>query len=170
MEKIRDINQGDILAFKTADGRYKAILCTSTYKERSPYNFTFAALTYDSFAMPTNEAILETEFFGIGERRNHFYKYTSNELDRMWALHPEIKPYHLGTYGIIIWRKDFLKFRDNIVKVGNISIVDNLDKNGNGGMNTSSWDSLYDFFNERFKIVLPSNGQKTYKVRAIYKG
>jgi hypothetical protein len=167
MQKIRDVNQGDILTFKAADGRHKALLCTSTYKEKSPQSFTFAALTYDAVEKPTAEAILEVEFFGIGNRRNDYFKYADDELDKMWTLHPEVKPYYLGSYGLIIWRKDFMKFRDNFEYVGNISIVDHLDKNGSGGMNASDWNLLQDFFNEKFKTVLPDREQTAFKVKAV---
>ena len=44
---------------------------------------------------------------------------------KMWNLHPEINPYHLGSYGFLIWRKDFLNFRDNFELIGNIEIIDN---------------------------------------------
>ena len=167
MQKIRDVNQGDILTFKAADGRYKALLCTSTYKEKSPRNFTFAALAYDSVEKPTLESICETDFFGIGNRKSDYFKYADNELDRMWTLHPEVKPYYLGSYGLIIWRKDFMKFRDNFEFIGNVKIADNLDKNGSSGMNASDWNFLQAFFNEKFKTILPERGQAVFKVKAI---
>jgi hypothetical protein len=72
-------------------GERKALLCTSTYKEKSPQNFTFAALTYDAAEKPTAETILETEFFGIGNKRNDYFKYADDELDKMWTLHPEVR-------------------------------------------------------------------------------
>lgn len=167
MQKIRDVNQGDILTFKATDGRHKALLCTSTFKEKSPQNFTFAALTYDAIGKPKVEDISETEFFGIGNRKNDHFKYADNELDRMWTLHPEVKPYYLGSYGLLIWRKDFMKFRDNFEFVGNVEIINHLDKNGNGGMNASDWNYLQDFFNEKFKTLLLDRGQTAFKVKAI---
>jgi hypothetical protein len=169
MEKIKDINQGDLLTFKAADGKYKVLLCTSIYKDKSPHNFKFAALTYDSAEMPTVEKILESEFFGIGNRKNNFFAYSDKELERMWTLHPEVKPYHLGSYSLIIWRKDFIKFRDNFETIGNIEIFDHLDLNGNGGVNASSWSFLQDFFYEKFKTVLPDRGQTVFKIKAILK-
>ena len=68
--KIKDINQGDILTFKADDKRYKALLCTSTYKEKSPQHFTFAALTIDELEKPSLDKIIESEFFGIGSAKN----------------------------------------------------------------------------------------------------
>jgi hypothetical protein len=167
MRKIKDVNQGDLLTFKAADDRYKTFLCTSTYKEKSPQNFTFAALTYDSLDKPTIESIYESEFYGIGNRKSDHFKYSDKELQRMWTIHPEIKPYDLGSYGLIIWRKDLMKFRDNFELIGNIKIVDHLDKNGSGGMNASDWNLLQEFFNEKFKAVLPERGQTAFKVKAI---
>ena len=170
MNKIKDINQGDILAFKSDDGRFKALLCTSTYKERSPQNFTFCALTIDQREIPTIDNILNSLFFGIGNRKDEYYKCSENELERMWAVHPEIRPHFLGSYGFIIWRKDFIKFRENFTYIGNISIVDNLDKKGNGGVNASDWMFLKGFFNEKFKHVLHDRGQKLFRIKAILKG
>jgi hypothetical protein len=169
MQKIKDIHQGDILTFKAADGNYKALLCTSTYKDESPQNFTFAALTYDSAEKPTIAGIYESGFFGTGNKKDEYYKYPDGELQNMWALHPEVKPYYLGSYGLVIWRKDFMKFRDNFEFIGNIKIVDHLDKNGNGSMNASDWNFLQDFFNQKFRTVLPDRGQTAYKVKAISK-
>jgi hypothetical protein len=62
-----------------------------------------------------------------------------------------------------------MKFRDNFEFVGNVTIVDHLDKNGSGGMNASDWNLLRDFFNEKFKTVLPDRGQAAFKVKAVLK-
>jgi len=167
--KIKDINQGDVLTFKAGDERFKALLCTSTYKDKSPQSFTFAALTIDEQEKPTRQRIIESEFFGIGNTKNEYFKYPAEELDRMWSIHPEIKPYFLGSYGLTIWRKDFLKFRDKFELIGNLDIADNLDKNGNGSMNASDWDHLRDFFNVKYNSVLLGRGQKLFKVASILK-
>lgn len=103
MNKISDINQGDLLTFKADDEKYKVILCTSTSKKKSPQNFTFAALTYNDKEKPTAETILNCDFWGIGNTRNDYFKYSDSELNQVWNIHPEIKPYFLGSYGIIIW-------------------------------------------------------------------
>lgn len=169
MKKIANINQGDLLTFKATDDKYKVFLCTSTYKEKSPQNFSFAALTYDNEDKPTVEDILHTDFWGIGNTKNDYFKYSDIELNQMWRIHPETKPYFLGSYGLIIWRKDLMKFRDNFEIIGNLKIVDNLDKNGNGGMNASDWDFLKDFFTNKINSVLPDRGQKTFKLKAIIK-
>jgi hypothetical protein len=167
MHKIKDVNKGDILTFKAADNRYKVLLCTSTYKEKSPQNYTFAALTYDSIEKPTMESLRDSEFYGVGNRKDDYFKYTEVELEKMWRVHPDTKPYYVGSYGLIIWRKDFMKFRDNLELIGNLNIIDNLDKNGNGGMNASDWNFLREFFSERYKTALPDRGQKPFKVEAI---
>ena len=167
MQKITDINQGDLLTFKATDNKYKVLLCTSTYKNKSPQNFTFAALTYDSFDKPTTANILDTEFLGIGNTKNDYFKYSDNELNKMWTIHPETKPYYLGSYGLIIWRKDFMKFRDNFEVIGNLKIVNNLDKNGNGSMNASDWTFLNQFFSDTYILVLSNRGQKKFKLKSI---
>lgn len=167
MQKIKDINQGDLLTFKTTDNKFKVLLCTSTYKVKSPQNFTFAALTYDSFDKPTIVDILDSEFLGIGNTKNDYFKYSDKELNKMWTIHPETKPYFLGSYGLIIWRKDFMKFRDNFEVLGNLKIVDNLDKNGNGSMNASGWSFLNQFFSNTYIATLINRGQKPFKLESI---
>jgi hypothetical protein len=167
MQKIKDINEGDLITFKAIDNKYKILLCTSTYKEKSPQNFTFAALTYDCIDKPTVDSVLESDFLGIGNTKNDYFKYSEKELAKMWSIHPDIKPYFLGSYGFIIWRKDFMKCRGNFEFIGNIKIVDNLDKNGNGCMNVSDWAFLQQFFGENFNSVLANKGQKPFKVKSI---
>ena len=169
MKKITYINQGDLLTFKAADEKYKVLLCTSTSKEKSPQNFSFAALTYDNEDKPTVEDILLSDFWGIGNTKNDYFKYSDIELNKMWNIHPETKPYFLGSYRLIIWRKDFMKFRDNFEIIGNLKIVDNLDNNGNGGMNPSDWSFITDFLTFKINSVLPERGQKTFKLKAIVK-
>ena len=69
-----DINNGGIIAFKSDDQRYKALLCTSTNKERSPQNFTFAALTVDQEGLPILTNIQESFFYGIVNQKDEKLK------------------------------------------------------------------------------------------------
>jgi hypothetical protein len=167
MQKITDIHQGDLLTFRAVDNKYKVLLCTSTYKVRSPQYFTFAALTYDSSDKPTITNIIDCDFLGIGNTKNDYFKYSDIELTKMWTIHPETKPYYLGSYGLTIWRKDFMKFRDNFEVIGNLKIVDNLDKNGNSSMNASGWIFLNQFFSGNYNLVLSNRGQKPFKLKSI---
>lgn len=167
MEKIKVVNQGDILTFIAADGNYKVFLCTSTYKERSPHFFIFTALTYDNKKQPTIEDIEESSFFGIGNRKNSYFSYSDKELEQIWAVHPEIIPYQLGSYGFFIQRKNFMKFRENFKFICNFKILDNLDKNGNGSINSDDWNYLKEFFNEKLNTVMLDRGQKTFKIKSI---
>ncbi|WP_215226684.1 hypothetical protein [Echinicola shivajiensis] len=169
MSKIKNINQGDVLTFIANDGKYKAIICTSVYKEKSPQNFTFATTTVDQADLPSIDEVIKHDFYGIGNIKAGFFKYSELEINNMWNQHPEIEPYHLGSYGLIIWRKDFMKFRDNFSLIGNLNIVDNLDKNGNGSMNLSDWTFLKDFFDQKFKGILLERGQNPFKMKAIIK-
>lgn len=168
--KITNISKGDILAFKGKDEKYKIIFCTSTYKERSPYHFTFAGTDINQNEKPTIKNAIESNFFGIENRVNKYSPYfKEEEIKQMWRLHPEINPYHLGSYGFIIWRKYFLKFRDKVELIGNIEIVNNLDLNGNGSMNSSSWKSLNNVFSNNLEAIMGQRGQKKYQVKAIIK-
>lgn len=167
MDKIKDIQQGDVITFISSDNKYKALLCTSTHKDKSPQNYTFAALTYSSHKKPVVDDLIASEFYGVGNTKNDYFKYSESEIEKIWRIHPEIKPYFMGSYGFIIWRKDFMKFRDNFEIIGNLNIVDNLDKNGNGGTNASDWDFLKDLFTDKLKNKLNERGQNTFKVISI---
>ena len=167
MATIKEINKGDVLTFKGLDNQYKAILCSSCYKKKSLHNFTFAALTFDNKVKPSLKDIYEAGFYGIGNIKDDHFQYSSSERERIWTIHPEVKPYSLGSYGLLIWRKDFMKFRDNVELVGNVNIIDNLDKNGRGGLNASDWSFLTDFFTHKYKRVLEERGQKIFKVQSI---
>jgi hypothetical protein len=168
MEKIKSIEQGDLLAFKTVDGNYKVIICTETNK-KSPQNFTFIALTYNDSKCPNEIEIRKESFWGCGTSKANYFKYSLEEQEKMWAFHPEIKPFLIGSYNLIIWRKDFLKFRDNVLKIGNLNIVNNIDKNGNYGINVSSWQSLNNFFTLQIETIFNDIGQKTFKLESIIK-
>ncbi len=168
--KISSISKGDILAFKGKDEKFKTIFCTSTYKERSPHHFTFAGTDISQDEKPTIEKVVESNFWGIGNSVNKYSSFfKEEEIKQMWNLHPEINPYHLGSYGFLIWRKDFLKFRDNFELIGNIEIINNLDKNGNGSMNSSSWESLNNVFTNNFAQTMNQRGQQKYRIKAILK-
>jgi hypothetical protein len=167
MTTIKEINKGDVLTFQGLDDLYKVILCTSDYKEKSPHYYTFAALTYESKVKPTIPDIYDTFFYGIGNIKDDHFQYSSSEREKIWATHPEIKPYTLGTYGLTIWRKDFMKFRDKVERIGTLDIVDNLDKNGRGSMNASDVDFLRDFFVDKYRRILEERGQRTFRLRSI---
>jgi hypothetical protein len=167
MSQIKDINQGDLLTFRATDNKYKVLICTGTYKVRSPHHFSFAALDYDSVEKPTIDKILESKFFGKGNGTGNYFKYSETQLEKMWENHPEIKPYCLGSYGLIVRRKDFMSFRNNFELIDTLKIVSNLDKNGDGGMNASSWSFLSEFFNENYKTVLLARGQKIFRLKSI---
>ena len=169
VKRILNINQGDVLTFKASDNKYRMILCTSTYKERSPFNFTFAALTYQGIQIPNIEDVMESEFYGTGNTKNDYFKYSESELDKMWKIHPETKPYFLGSYGLIIWRKDFLKMRDEFQLICSLKILDNLDKNGNGAMNSSAMYVLDKLFVEQLETLEKLRGQRKMKIKAILK-
>ncbi|MCC9065637.1 hypothetical protein [Flavobacterium piscisymbiosum] len=168
--KIKNIKQGDLFSFIADDGKYKALLCTGIYIDKSPNNFTFCALTYSSYEKPTIEITKESSFFGVGDAtKNNIYKHSDEELEKMWIIHPEIKPYILGCYNFIIWRKDFMKFRDNFEFIGNLNVVNNIDKNGNGSVNASNWEGLKNLFNEKLYEIMSQRDQKIFKLKSIIK-
>lgn len=169
MTTIKEIKMGDLLTFKASDNNYKVLLCTSVYKERSPHYYTFAALTYSGEEKPTLPDAIDSKFFGVGNTHNEIFKYSDAALVKIWSIHPEIKNYLLGSYGFTIWRKDFMKFQEHFEFIGNLQILEHIDKNGCGSVNASSWDFLKNFFNEELEAILRYRGQKMYKVKSIIK-
>jgi hypothetical protein len=93
---------GDVLSFLAADNKYKAVLCTGIYNERSPHYYNFAATTYSSEVKPSLQDISQAGFYGVTTKNNEYFPYSELESENMWKVHPEIRPYVLGSYGFTI--------------------------------------------------------------------
>ena len=167
MNKIKDINFGDFLSFKASDGFYRVLFCTSVQKSRSPYYFNFSATTIRTKEKPTIADIRNSKYYGKGNRNGR--KFEENELEKMWKFHPEIKPNYLGTYELLITRKDFMSFRDKFELIENLPILDNLMLNGSGGMNASDLDVLDNLLVSRIENFMEEQNQKKYSTEAILK-
>ncbi|WP_299436860.1 hypothetical protein [uncultured Aquimarina sp.] len=167
MNKLKDINFGDFLSFKASDGFYRVLFCSSVQKSRSPYYFNFSATTIKAKEKPTINDIRNSKYYGKGNRNG--YKFENNELEKIWDLHPEIKPNYLGTYELLITRKNFMSFRDKFELISNLPILKNLNKNGNGGMNASELNILDNFFVNRIEKFMTEQNQEEYLTEAILK-
>jgi hypothetical protein len=62
-----------------------------------------------------------------------------------------------------------MKFRENFEKIGNLNVIDNLDKNGNGGVNASDMTFLINLFTKDTDGFFKNKGQKRFMVKAIVK-
>jgi len=80
--------------------------------------------------------------------------FKEEEIRQMWKFHPEINPYHLGSYAFNIERKDLIKFIDRLELLANFEIIDNLELNGNGSMNSSGWESLNFVLTNDFEMTI----------------
>ncbi|MBV8391082.1 MAG: hypothetical protein JO080_14850 [Mucilaginibacter sp.] len=167
MVKVQSLSPGDVLSFLADDNKYKAMICTSVHNNRSPQYCTFAATTYSSYNKPSLVDILHSDFYGVGNTKSEYFAYSESELENMWTVHPEVKPYFLGSYPFIIWKKDLRKFQINLELVGNLNIVRNVHLHGNSGVNASSWDFLRQFFTDTKLNTLLERGQRTYRLRSI---
>ncbi|TSJ40599.1 hypothetical protein FO440_12680 [Mucilaginibacter corticis] len=168
MSKRQSLVIGDILSFKGIDKKYKAIICTGIYKDHNPHYYEFAATTYSDENKPSLVDIINSKFYGVGNNKS--FDYSKLELDNMWKIHPEVKPYYIGSYGFLIWKKDLRTFYSELELVGNINIVHNLAQNGNGSVNASSLNFLRDFFAFDSLNILLERGQETYQVKSILLG
>ena len=168
-KKITQLNQGDFLTFKASDNNFILLFCTGVFTAASPHYFTLAVTNYSHTDKPTTESIINTKFYGIGNRRDEYFKYPNDQLEDMWSVHPEIKPNFLGSYGLTIWRKEFMSFRDNFELIGNLVIITNLDKNGNGSMNASDMDVLNNLFVGNINELMERRGQQLFQTKAILK-
>ncbi len=167
MKKIKDIHIGDFLTFKASDGYYRVLFCSNIQKSRSPYSFNFCATTIKLSTKPTIQDIRNSYYFGKGNRNSH--KFDENELKKMWAIHPEIKPYFLGSYALFIMRKDFMSFRDRFEFICNLPILEKLEQNGDGGMNSSNISILDDLFVNKIESFMKNQNQVKYRTEAILK-
>ena len=167
MNKIKDINIGDFLSFEASDGFYRVLFCSSVQKSRSPYFFNFSVTTINSESKPTIKDIRDSQYYGKGNRNGH--KFEKNELEKMWEFHPEIKPNYLGTYELLITRKDFMSFRDKFELITSLPILENLNQNGSGGMNASDLNVLDDLFVNRIESFMKNQNQEKYLTEAILK-
>lgn len=113
------------------------------------------------------ENIKSTNFYGKGNRYDEYFQNSETEKSKMWRVHPEIHPYCLGSYELLISRKDFMKDRYKFHFVGNLNIVDHLDKHSGSGMNASDWNFLSEFFTNKFRTVFSERGLNIFKVAAI---
>ncbi|MGC6431503.1 MAG: hypothetical protein ACON5F_10720 [Jejuia sp.] len=165
MQKIKDISIGDFLTFKASDGLYRVLFCLNVYKERSPHHFDFAATAIRQESKPSIQDIRSSDFFGKGNRKD--FRFDEEELIKMWEIHPEIKPYYLGTYGLLITRKAFMSFRERFELVCNLPILETLEQNGSGGLNASDMDLIDDLFVNRLDSFMESQGQTRFKTEAI---
>lgn len=165
MSKRQSLVIGDVLSFKGADKKYKAIICTGIYSHHSPHYYEFAATTYSDENKPSLVDIINSKFYGVSNNKS--FAYSKLELDNMWTIHPEVKPYYIGSYGFLIWRKDLRTFYDELELIGNINIVHNLAQNGNGSVNASSLNFFRDFFAFDSLNILLERGQETYQIKSI---
>jgi hypothetical protein len=171
LNRIKEVNKGDFLAFKASDNRYKVIFCTSTNKDRSHHSYKFAATSYDSDLKPSIKDIIPSYFYGIGIRKNSDYKpYTDEQLERMWQFHPNIKPYCLYSYSILIFRKEFFKMRDSFLYLGNLSVAYNLDTNGSAVFYPGTIDFLDKFFTKNLQNEMADKGQRKFLIQSILDG
>lgn len=167
MNQIKDINLGDFLSFKASDGFYRVLFCSSIQKSKSPYHFNFSVTTIKSKIKPNIKDIRSSHYYGKGNRNS--FKFDESALKKMWELHPEIKPYYLGTYELLITRKSFISFRDKFELIDNLPILENLMQNGSGGMNASDLDVLDNFLVNRVQDFMKEQSQKKYSTEAILK-
>lgn len=167
MLAIKEIKTGDFVTFKASDGLYRIIFCIGVNKERSPHHFDFALTTLKSGIKPSLTDIRNSEFYGKGNRKD--FRFEDTELEKMWRIHPEIKPYYLGTYGMLITRKALVSFKDKFELICNLPILENLGQNGNGGMNGSDFDILDDLFVKRLESFMKKQGQGKFRIESILK-
>jgi hypothetical protein len=168
-ELISTVNNGDVLTFKASDGKYKVIVCASVYKARSPHHFVFIGTDISQIVQPTLEDVLQSHFFGVANSKDDYLKYEPNELTQIWTFYPEIYPYHLGFYGFLIVRKDFMTFRDKFQLIGRLNTFDKVSINLNSAVNASNWGFLNNLFTENLEDKMKQQSQGKFKIKAILK-
>lgn len=166
--KIIDLEVGDFLSFKASDGNYRVIFCVSVFKEKEPFYFDFAATTINQKNRPSKEQIIKSGFFGIVNKKELYFKTEENANSRIWNdHHPEIEPFFIGTYGLAIWLKDFVRFQEKFEFIENLPIIENLHLKGNGGMNAGSFEALNKLFVPDVYKIMSERRQKAITINSI---
>ena len=153
------------MLFKASDGFYRVLFCSSVQKSRSPYFFNFSVTTIKTVEKPTINDIRNSQYYGKGNRNDH--RFEEIELEKIWGFHPEIKPYYLGTYELLISRKDFMSFGDNFELIANLPILENLILNGSGGMNAGDLHVLDNLLVSTIESFMKDQNQQKYSTEAI---
>ena len=170
--RIKDINiqVGDFFSFKTADETYRVIFCIESQIKKSPFYYLFAATTINTTYRPTTQDVKECGFYGIVNRKKFYLKTNKNAESIMWKDDfPELNPFIVGAFHLIISRKDFLKFEGDFEFIENLPIRENLHMTGNSGMNASSQESLNKLFLSDIDNYMGIQGQKSIVLTCILK-
>lgn len=166
--KIPNIEVGDFFSFKASDENHRVIFCIGVYKERSPFFFTFAATTIRTKNKPSKEEIYQSGFYGIVNRKSLYFKTEQNINSGMWKdHHPEIKPFFVGTYGLLISRKELMRSREDFEFIVNLPIIENLQQAGNGSMNANGMESLDKLFVTNIDELMAKRRQKAVVISSI---
>lgn len=169
--KIKNIEIGDFLSYRVEDNNYRVILCISTQITKSPFSFGFAVLTINQQKKPTKTDLLNSGFYGIVNRKKLYHKTKENSNSIMWKdHHPEINPFLIGAYTLLIWRKEFMRFREYFEFVVNIPIIKNLDLTGSGTMVATDKESLDKIFLSNIDEVMGERRQKAIVIPSILIG
>lgn len=158
---------GSVFVFRNTDGRYKAWVCISHRKEAKPSYCYFMALTLDSEVIPSLEELQECSFWGTGHMRHPVLPWSDSWLEQVWRLHPDVKPCHVGAYGLMVSRKDWKVMEAAFQFIGQLSIFPDLELHGNGSMLIRSFDFVQQFFNGTESKVFLDRGQRPFKLAAV---
>lgn len=166
--KIPNIEVGDFFSFKASDEYHRVIFCIGVYNERSPFFFTFAATTISTKNKPSKEEIYQSGFYGIVNRKNLYFKTEQNINSGMWKdHHPEIEPFFLGAYGLLISRKELMHSREDFEFIVNLPIIENLQQAGNGSINVNGLEYLDKLFVTNIDEFMAEKRQKAIVISSI---
>lgn len=75
----------------------------------------------------------------------------------------------LGSFGVLIFRKDFMKMRERFELLSNKEIVKNLPLFGNASFHPGTIEYLDRFFGDNLESKMEDKDQKKYKLQALIK-
>ena len=158
---------GSVIIFKNAFGNLKAWICISVRTGAKPPYFYFMCLAFEGREIPSLADIQECNFYGSGNMLNPLEPWSESSLTQVWTLHPEVKPCHVGAYGLMVSKKDWKAIAANFQVIGRLNLFPNLELHGNGSMLVSTFDFVQQFFDGSENQVLAGRGQKQYKLAAV---
>ena len=158
---------GSVIVFKNAFGNYKAWICISVRSgAKAPY-FYFMCLDFEGVDIPSLASIQGCNYYGSGNMLNPVEPWSESSLEQVWRIHPEVKPCHVGAYGLMVTRKDWKAMEAKFQFIGQLNLLPNLELHGNGSMLIKTFEFVQQFFDSSENQVFKERGQKQFKVAAV---
>lgn len=138
----------DLLAFRSKDGNYHAVVCAQIEQHRGQCNYGLALTTYSGNQKPTPRDLEDCDIVGgwIGSGYGvQLTKELQPGIEDLWRIFPHRTNFFFGIDYHLVTHKDFFSFRDKFESVGSLRIKESFKKSRMYG-----YESTFDRFVELF--------------------